>query len=348
MSVYLSVVLFSFFVHFVSFIPFINFLYKMKFQRQKQITRDVFGKLTPIFDKFHSHKQGTPVGGGILIFLLTSFLYVLFLFIFYLVYAPKGKFIYNYPNYLAEVKIILITFFLFFILGLYDDLNKIFFWQKKQFFGLRLRHKLFLEILFSFVPAYLLYKDLKVSIIHIPFLGVLNLGIFFIPFVMFVIVAFSNAVNITDGLDGLAGGVLLISLSAFWAISRAIFDVPTLLFIAIWIGGLLAFLYFNIYPARIFLGDSGALSFGATFAVIGIILGKTFAMPIISGVVVLEVLSSLLQLVSKKFFRKKLFPVAPLHLYLQYRGWPEPKVVMRLWLVSILFAVLGLAIAFLK
>ncbi len=348
MSVYLAIVLGSFLFHFLAFIPFINFLYALKFQRQKQVTRDVFGKLTPIFDKFHAHKKGTPVGGGILIFFLTSLSYLLLLIVFYQIYGAKGKFIANYPNYLSEIKIILITFFLFFILGLYDDLNKIFFWQKKQFFGLGLKHKLILEVLFSFVPAYLLYSDLKISIIHIPFLGVLDLGLLFIPFVMFVIVAFSNAVNITDGLDGLATGSLLVSLSAFWAISRSIFDVPTLLFIAVWMGGLLAFLYFNIYPARIFLGDSGALSFGATFAVIGIILGKVFAMPIISGVIVLEVLSSLLQLSWKRFFKRKLFPVAPLHLYLQYKGWPEPKVVMRLWLASILFAILGLSIAFLR
>ena len=347
-SIYLGLVLFSFIVHFVFFVPFINFLYRLKFQRQDQITKDAFDKPTPIFDKFNRHKKGTPVGGGILIFLLTSFLYLVLFIFFYFLYSTKGRFIANYPNYFAEVKIILITFFLFFILVLYYDLNKIFFWRKKQFFGLRLRHKLFLEILFSFVPSFFLYRELKIDIFYIPFIGVLDLGWLFIPLAMFIIVAFANAVNITDGLDGLATGTLMISLAAFWAISSSIFDIPTLLFIAIWMGGLLAFLYFNIYPARIFLGDSGALSFGATFAVIGLILGKTFAMPIISGVVVLEVFTSFLQLLSKKFLKRKFFPVAPLHLYLQYKGWPEPKVTMRLWLLSILFAILGLAIAFLR
>ena len=348
MTIYLAIVLFSFAFHFIFFVPFINFLYKLKFQRQDQVTRDAFDKPTPIFDRFNKHKKGTPVGGGILVFILTLFLYLVFFWFFLSVYSARGRFIANYPDYLAEVKIILITFSLFFFLGLYDDLNKIFFWRKKQFFGLRLRHKLFLEIIFAFIPSFLLYHDLKIGIVHIPFFKVLNLGWFFVPIAMFIIVAFANAVNITDGLDGLSTGSLMISLAAFWAISRSIFDVPTLLFIAVWMGGLLAFLYFNIYPARIFLGDSGALSFGATFAVIGLILGKAFAMPIISGVIVLEVLTSFLQLLSKRFLKRKLFPVAPLHLYLQYRGWPEPKVTMRLWLVSILFAILGLSIAFLR
>ncbi|MEO6508962.1 MAG: phospho-N-acetylmuramoyl-pentapeptide-transferase, partial [Patescibacteria group bacterium] len=124
--------------------------------------------------------------------------------------------------------------------------------------------------------------------------------------------------------------------------------VPTSIFIAVWIGGLVAFLYFNIYPSRIFLGDAGALSFGATFAVIGLILGKTFALPIIGGVFVLEVGSSFIQLMGKRFLKKKLMPVAPLHLFFQMRGWEEPKVVMRMWLFGILFAFFGLMIAFMK
>jgi phospho-N-acetylmuramoyl-pentapeptide-transferase len=170
----------------------------------------------------------------------------------------------------------------------------------------------------------------------------------YIVFSTFVIVSFANAVNITDGLDGLASGVLMFALASFWVVARSIIDVPTSLFIAVWLGGLVAFLYFNIYPARIFLGDTGALSFGATFAVVGLILGKTFSLPIVGGVFVVEILSSLLQLMSKKYRKKKLFPVAPVHLWLQMKGWEEPKIVMRLWIFSILFALIGLMIAFMK
>jgi phospho-N-acetylmuramoyl-pentapeptide-transferase len=193
-----------------------------------------------------------------------------------------------------------------------------------------------------------MFAELEISIVNIPYFGVYNLSWFFIPFSTFVIVAFSNAVNITDGLDGLSSGVLLVALFAFWAISVSILDTPLLIFIAVWTGGLIAFLYFNVHPARLFLGDTGALSFGATFAVIGLLLGKVFALTIIGGLFVMEITSSFLQLLSRKYRGKKIFPAAPLHLWLQYRGWEEPKIVMRAWLLSILFAVFGLMIAFLK
>jgi phospho-N-acetylmuramoyl-pentapeptide-transferase len=187
-----------------------------------------------------------------------------------------------------------------------------------------------------------------VDIINIPFFGVYKISFFYIFFAAFIIIAFANAVNITDGLDGLASGVLMISLLGFWVISRAILDTPLSVFIAVWLGGLIAFLYFNIHPARIFLGDTGALSFGATFAVIGLLLGKNFILPIIGGIFVLEIITSLIQLLSKNFLKKKTFPVAPLHLWLQLRGWEEPKIVMRAWIISVLFTVFGLMIAFVK
>ncbi len=345
MALYLFVMFVAFIINFFLIVPYINILYKLKLQRRDQQTKDAFNKPTPIFDKLHNHKQGIPVGGGILIVLSTIILYAVFLVIFLLIRKP---FLANYPAFGSEVKIILFTFVGFAVLGLYDDFSKMFQWQKTHFFGLRLRHKLVLEILLATVAAYWLFVELKIDIMHIPFVGVYNLDLWYIPFAAFIIVAFSNAVNITDGLDGLATGVLLFALTAFWAIARSIIDMPTALFIAVWLGGLAAFLYFNIYPARIMLGDTGALAFGATFAVVGLVLGKAFALPIIGGVFVIEIATSLIQLVSKKFRKKKVFSVAPLHLYLQHRGWEEPKVVMRLWLLGILFAILGLMIAFMK
>jgi phospho-N-acetylmuramoyl-pentapeptide-transferase len=218
--------------------------------------------------------------------------------------------------------------------------------KAEQFFGLRMRHKLILEIILSLFVGFWLYSELKIEIIHIPFIGVIDLGVFYILFASFVITAFANAFNITDGLDGLATGVLLIAVVAFWVISHSILDTPLSLFIAIWLGGLIAFLYFNIYPARIFLGDVGALPFGATLALIGLILGKSFSLLVIGGVFVAEITSSFLQLVSKKYRRKKLFHAAPLHLLLQSRGWHESTIVFRSWLASIILAILGLWLAF--
>jgi len=345
MALYLFVMFVAFIVNFFLIVPYINLLYKLKIQRRDQQTKDAFDKPTPIFDKLHNHKQGTPVGGGILLVVTSIILYALSLVLAFIIRKP---FLANYPAFGSVIKIILFTFIGFAALGLYDDFSKMFQWQKTQFFGLRMRHKLILEIILSVVAAYWLFTELKIDIMHIPFLGVYNMGWWYIPFAAFIIVAFSNAVNITDGLDGLASGVLIFALMAFWAIARSIIDMPTSLFIAVWLGGLVAFLYFNIWPARIMLGDTGALSFGATFAVIGLVLGKAFALPIIGGVFVLEITTSLIQLLSKKFRKKKVFTVAPLHLFLQHRGWEEPKVVMRLWILAMLFAVLGLMIAFMK
>jgi len=345
MSIYLFAAFVTFLFNFFLIVPFINFLYKAKFQRQAQETKDAFNKPTPIFAKLHGHKKGTPVGGGVLIVLTTTVFYAFFVLLYAVFNKPLHA---NYPSVMSEIKIIFFTLVGFAFLGVYDDLSKIFFWKNSHFFGLRLRHKLILEIVLAVIVAFWLFYDLKIDIIHIPFLGVFKLGWFYIPFAAFVIVAFSNAVNITDGLDGLAAGVLMISLTGFWVIARSIIDVPTSMFIGVWLGGLLAFLYFNIYPARIMLGDTGALSFGAMFAVIGLILGKSFALPIMGGVFLIEIITSLVQLLSKRFRGKKAFSVAPFHLWLQYRGWEEPKVVMRLWLLGIIFSLFGLMIAFMK
>ncbi|OQY67839.1 hypothetical protein B6D29_01650 [Microgenomates bacterium UTCPR1] len=344
-SIYLFALMASFFINFILIIPFINFLYRLKLQRANQKTRDAFDKPTPIFDRFNEQKKGTPVGGGILILVTTTIVFFIFIFLYWLF---RQKILTNYPSIASEIKIILFSFISFGLLGLFDDLNKIFLWSKTNFFGLRMRHKFIIELVLSLTVSFWLFNDLKIQIMHIPFFGVFDLGVFYIPISTFIILAFSNAVNITDGLDGLASGILTFALMGFWVISRTILDVPTSLFIAAWLGGLLAFLYFNIWPARVMMGDTGALSFGATFAVVGLILGKAFALPIIGGMFVIEIASSLIQLLGKKFLKKKIFPAAPFHLWLQLRGWEEPKIVMRLWLISIVLVLFGLMIGFMK
>lgn len=345
MELHLLTTLISFLVHFVLIVPFINLLYKIKFQRADQKTVDAFNKPTPIFDKFHRHKMGTPVGGGMLVVVITVVLFIATLWVFSMMGVDITS---NYNDINQEVKIILFTFLSFALLGVYDDLHKILVIKSHGFFGLRLRHKLILEIILATVIAYALNVSLGISIIYVPFYGVVDIGMWYMVFAAFIIVAFANAVNITDGLDGLASTVLMVALTCFWVVARSIIDVPTSVFIAIWLGGLLAFMYFNVYPARIIMGDTGALSFGATFAVIGLILGKPFSLPIIGGVFVIEIVTSLLQLLSKKYRGKKLFPVAPLHLWMQLRGWEEPKIVMRMMIFGLLFSLFGLMIAFMQ
>ena len=333
----------SFFITIVFFIPFIHLLYRWKLQRKKQETKDVFQKPTPIFDKLNRLKAGTPVGGGLLVIIITTLLFLLSFIGQYYFWIPISA---VYQNIGSEIKILLFTFIAFGVLGLYDDIRKTFMIDHDNFFGLRLRHKLIFEIVLALVISFWLYSELKISIIHVPLFGVYEIGVFYIPFAAFVIIAFSNAFNITDGLDGLASGLLMIALTAFWVVAASILDSPISNFIAIWLGSLIAFLYFNILPARIFLGDVGSLSFGATLAIIGLMSGKPFSLVIIGAIFVVEVTSSLVQLLSKKFMHKKLFKVAPVHLLLQESGWPESKVVMRSWIIGIILAIFGLWLAF--
>ena len=343
MGFFLGLLLASFLINAIALIPFIHILYKLKIQRQNQKTKDAFNVPTPIFDTLNRKKAGIPIGGGLLIITTTTLIFLLAFPILYYFWIPITSI---YSNKAAELKVLLFGFISFGLIGLYDDIKKVFFGKSESFFGLRLRHKLILEIILSLLIGFWLFSEVKIEIINIPFLGVFHLGIFYIFFAAFVVTAFANAFNITDGLDGLATGILMIALSAFWVISHSILDTALSLFIAIWLGGIIAFLYFNIYPARIFLGDVGALSFGATFAVIGLLLGKTFSLLIIGGLFVAEILSSLLQLLSKKYRGKKLMKVAPLHLWLQTRGWHESTIVFRAYLASIILALFGLWLAF--
>jgi len=345
MGYILGFLLISFIINAITLVPFINLLYKLKLQRQHQKTKDALNLPTPIFDNFNRYKAGTPIGGGLLIIINTIIIFLLSFPLLYYFWIPITSI---YENVKGELKVLLFTFISFGLIGLYDDIRKVIFAKSSQFFGLRLRHKLILEIILSLLVSYWLYWEIKITIINIPFLGVFNLGIFYILFAAFVITSFANAFNITDGLDGLASGILMIALASFWVISYSILDTPLSLFISIWLGGVIAFLYFNIYPARIFLGDVGSLSFGATLAVIGLLLGKTFSLLVIGGLFVAEIASSLIQLVSKKYRGKKIMRVAPLHLWFQARGWHESTIVFRSWLASLMLAILGLWLAFIS
>lgn len=344
MGLILSLLILSFIIHSITLVPFINLLYKFKVQRQNQKTKDAFNLPTPIFDKLNKFKAGTPVGGGLLIITITSLLFFLSFPLLYYFWVPITSI---YPNIGSELKILIFTFISFGLVGLFDDIRKVIIPHGGEtFFGLKLHYKLILEVILSLVVSYWLFSELKIGIINVPVVGVINLGIFYIPFAAFVITAFANAYNITDGLDGLAAGALLIALVSFWVISHSILDTTLSMFIGIWLGGLVAFLYFNIFPARIFLGDVGALSFGATFAVIGLLLGKVFSLVIIGGIFVAEVASSFAQLLSKKYRGKKIISAAPFHLWLQSRGWNESTIVFRAWLVGLVFAIVGLWITF--
>lgn len=333
MAKVLGLLILSFILTSLLIIPFINFLYKkLRFRRQRQQTRDIFNKPTPIFDRIHGSKVGTPFGGGILIILVSSFL----------AFWSYGILEINVKPW--ELFVLLFALISFGLLGLYDDIKKLAN-GKGQFFGLQFRHKFIIQWILAFVLGYVFYQN-GYDFVFIHGLGIIDIGAFFVPLAAFTIVSFVNAFNITDGLDGLAGGLFLICLGAFLVISSGILADQFLgIFIAILMGAVASFLYFNVYPARIWLGDVGSLSLGASLAVIGLLTGKIIALAFIGGIFVLEVASSLIQILGKRFLKRKILPVSPLHLYLQNRGWEEPKVVIRLWLAGFMFAVLGIWIA---
>jgi len=341
MALYLGLLIFSFAVTSILVVPFINLLYKFKVLRCRQTTRDFLGWRTKIFDRLHAHKVGTPVGGGLLIIAVVSLLYaLLFPLISYL-----GVFISAAHSIKDELNILFFSFISFGLLGFYDDIRKLFGFRQTGFFGLRLRHKFLIQWILALIIGILLRQNLGIDFVHIPFFGTVSLGWWYVPFAAFVIVAFTNAFNITDGLDGLACGLLTVCLFALWILASTVLDTPLSIFLSLWIGALVAFLYFNVYPARIWLGDVGALSFGATLAVVGLLIGKVIALVVIGGFFVVEVSSSLLQIFWKQVFKKRLFAVAPFHLWLQNRGWEEPKVVMRAWLAGLMLAIFGLWLA---
>lgn len=342
LALILSILMLSFITTSILIVPFINLLYHLKFQRVKQDTRDVFGLLTPVFNTFHKQKVGVPVGGGFLVIIVVSALFALLMPLLKKFGIDVTS---NYSDIQSEVNILFFSFVSFGLLGLYDDIKKFFNFEQKGLFGLRMKHKMIFQIILAFIISVLLYNNLGISILHIPYIGTFHLGIFYIPFATFTIVSFANAINITDGLDGLAAGSLVISLFGFWTLSASILDVPISVFLALLIGSLISFLYFNVFPARIFMGDVGSLAFGATFAVVGLLLGKIVALPIIGFIFFIEISSSLIQLLSKKFLKKKIFPAAPIHLSLQKYGWEEPKIVQRAWLIQMMLTIFGVWLA---
>ncbi|HOX96050.1 MAG TPA: hypothetical protein PLI45_01610 [Candidatus Woesebacteria bacterium] len=339
MDLLLGILIFSFIVHSLVLVPFINLLYRFKFFKNKTaISKEKV-------DEASTHirsKARTPEGGGLLILTITS---LIFAFMMPGLRKLGFEITHVYPIN-DEINVIFFTFISFGLLGLYDDVVKFFELDREQgYTGLKTRYKFILQAILGLIIGALMYLNLGIDIIHIPFLGVIHFGFWFVPIAAFLIVAFANCVNITDGMDGLAPGLLMISLFGFLLLSTSILDTPLSIFIALWLGGLIAFLYFNVYPARLFMGDVGALAFGATFATVGLLTGKVIALLIIGLPFLINGFSSLVQILGVKILHRRLLPIAPLHYYLLKIGWTEPKIVQRTWLVAIMLVIFGIWLA---
>jgi phospho-N-acetylmuramoyl-pentapeptide-transferase len=339
MDLLLGVLILSFIIHAFSIVPFVDFLYHLKFfKKHSAVSEDKT-------DEASTHirsKAKTPEGGGLLIIVITS---LIFAFIMPALKQFGFEITHVYPIE-DEINVIFFAFISFGLLGLYDDVIKFFELSREEgYTGLKTRYKLMIQVTLGLVIGAMMYLNLGIDIIHVPFFGVIHFGLWFIPLVAFLVVTFANSVNITDGMDGLASGLLMISLFGFLLLSTSILDTPLSIFIALWLGGLIAFLYFNIFPARLFLGDVGALAFGAAFATVGLLTGKVVALLIIGLPFLVDGLSSALQIFWVKVFHKRLFPIAPLHYLLLKIGWSEPKIVQRSWLVGIMLVIFGIWLA---
>lgn len=341
----LSILLFSFGVTFLLSVPFINLLYRLKFQRQRESQRDIFGAVTSIVNRLHGWKVGTPNAGGLLVIVISIILSA-----FFYKLVPGYDIVTKQYGVNWVAFILYSTLLSFGLLGLYDDVRKFYGFKLSGAWGLRLRYKFVLQILLAIGIGFLLHNNLGLSSVHIPVVDYsLELGSFYIFYAAFVILAASNAVNITDGLDGLAVGLTAIALAAFWYLASVTGAVDVSLFIATILGSLLAFFYFNIYPARVWLGDTGALALGAMLAVIALITNTSLILPFIGLVFVTEASSTLLQWLSKAVRGgKKVFLAAPIHHHFEAKGWDETKVTMRFWLLGILSAFIGVWVALLS
>ena len=315
-------------------VPFLNFMYSLGIKRAWEGKKNIKNSF---FRVFHGWKVGTPTGGGTLV--------LISIFIFSGVYYLLTNFSINWTT-----ATLYLTLFLFGLLGLYDDLIKTLLFKRTKFWGLRMTHKLFLQIIIAFIISFLLYYKAGITTIYIPWFPdgfrFLLSPFWAILIYTLTIAGSANAFNITDGLDGLMTGMFLIASLFLWIIIGYL-NIPgdVELVLAVTVGALIPFLYFNIYPARIWIGDTGSMSLGSLIAVLFIMSDSLFAFPVVTLVFVIVAFSSIFQMFTKKFLLKKYMKIAPIHFHFQAIGWDETKVVMRFWVFSVVTGLIGLAIA---
>lgn len=309
--------------------------------KKYHLVKRVEKKDRPIFNRLHHHKEGTPTMGGILVW--GTVVIVMF---FFLLVSKIGKGTYLMDlNFLSRGQTLLPlgAMVASAFLGAVDDIFGIF---KKGTHkaGLRVREKVVLYTLIASFGAWWFYFKLDWDLIKVPFLGNFYIDFWYLPVFIFIIVATAFSTNETDGLDGLAGGVLMIAFSALGVVAFMQGKVDLAAFCGAIIGALLAFLWYNIYPARFFLGDTGSMGLGVTLGIIAMLTNTALLLPFIAFILVLESLSVLIQVTSKKLFGRKVFLSTPIHHHFEAKGWHESQITMRFWTISALMAAVGLII----
>lgn len=312
-----------------------------RFQISKQIRS---ADVAPVYAKLHQAKVGTPTMGGIIIWLTVALLALAF---WALAKIFDGGFqFFNFVDR-AQTYLPLTALLVAALLGLADDVLGAF-KIGPHGGGLQVRHKLIVYLLIALAGALWFYYRLDWDVLLVPFLGNFKIDFWYIPIFIFIIVSSAFSANETDGLDGLAGGVMLFAFIALTVVSFALERYHLATFSAAMIGALLAFLWYNIYPAQFFMGDTGSMSLGITMGVIAMLTNTTLFLPFFAPILVLESLSVIAQLISKKLRGKKLFISTPIHHHFEALGWPETKVTMRFWIISAVGSALGLALFFLN
>jgi phospho-N-acetylmuramoyl-pentapeptide-transferase len=328
------------FVVAMAFTPFMsNFLYKYKIGKQIRAEGD-----TPIFTALHAKKKGTPTMGGLMIWLTVLIMALVFYGLANLTNIP----LFDSLNFLDRKETFLPVglMVLAALVGALDDLMGVFGIGPKGG-GLSMKDRLLLYIFVAVVGAYWFYFKLGWDMIHIPAVGDFSIGIWYIPLFIFIIVATSFSLNETDGLDGLAGGVILPALAVLGVFAFLQGKVELAMFCSAIIGTLLAFLWFNITPARFFMGDTGSMALGVTMGTVAMLTDSFLILPFLGFILVVESLSVIIQLLSNKIRHKKVFLSSPIHHHLEAIGWPESKIVMRFWIISYFMCVVGLVLGLL-
>ncbi|MBI2550915.1 phospho-N-acetylmuramoyl-pentapeptide-transferase [Candidatus Uhrbacteria bacterium] len=298
----------------------------------------------PVFAALHAAKAGTPTMGGILVWGTTLLLALAGTFLFWLSpdSLPARFSFLTRSGTLLPMGVLVASA----IVGMVDDYLNV----KKigaLWGGLRMRHRLMVYTLIAAVGAWWFSVKLDWDLLHVPFVGDFHIGLWYMLFFLVVIIATAFSVNQTDGLDGLAGGTLFIAFGAYALISFAQGRYDLAVFCGVIVGALLAFLWFNIYPAKFFMGDTGAMSLGITLGVVALLTNTALLLPIIGIIFVIESCTTLLQMASKKIRKKKIFLSSPIHHHLEAIGWKEPQIVMRAWVVALVFAAVGTSLALL-
>ncbi len=318
-----------------------HFLYKYKLWRKEIRTKSIDNKELVYFKQFHSEKEThVPRFGGLLIWISVSVLAIIFFLL-----SKTNIWWFQKLNFLSRSQTWLPFFALIAasLVGLLDDILQVIGKGKYIAGGLRLKWRLILVALIGLVGACWFYYKLGESSIHIPGNGDIFLGLWFIPFFIIIMLATYSG-GVIDGLDGLAGGAFATMFAAFGGIALFQGQIDLAAFCVAITGAILAFLWFNISPARFYMGETGVLGLCCALTVVAFLTKSVLVLPVIGILLVLESGSVILQLLSKKFRKKKLFLAAPLHHHFEAKGWPHYKITMRFWVIGIVMAIIGVAI----